>query len=441
VDVADVDPDHPLYGLERLGERIRMVGDEDQMKERLGEFMAMVKKGIGKDYAAVMEEFRGKWKELVVDKPVDDAERKVLLEWMKERKHDLTEAQIELTRELLAEFKEDKIPTEIAELIKEKREKFEALVKKIKAATTDEDREAAIRELKKAVIEQIERFKDNAPLVLDEVKKCIRTCEVSYTVSVEVKIEIEIGVDIDVEAKFESDLASLENLYAQHKAEMPEKMKEIIENFRTRAIVARGTKAGLIILEELEDELETWKEVGKACYQEYAENYTPWKEKIEGYLTIPGCPEAIKIKVGMLREAVEEGDYEEAEAILNNLIKELMEWKPPVTVPIEIPSIWYPQPVGYPKELRFTSMCPSTVEVDGRVKIEGKAEANVTVKVYVNGVFKTEVNAGSDGSFSVSVKIEVEGSNKIEISYVDLAGNESGRATYGVTHAKQRGVG
>ena len=44
VDVADVDPDHPLYALERFGERIRMVDDEAQMKERCIEGYRMFEK-------------------------------------------------------------------------------------------------------------------------------------------------------------------------------------------------------------------------------------------------------------------------------------------------------------------------------------------------------------------------------------------------------------
>ena len=338
--VSAVNPDDPLYKFEISGELAIGVKDMDQAKERLGEYMAMIKKGQGKEYAEVMEKFREKFEALIVEKPVDDAERKELLEWMKEQKAELTEAQIELTRELLDEFKPDKIPPEIAELIKEKKERFEDLTGRIRAATTDEEREAAIRELKKAVIEQIERFKESAPQVLAEVEKCIKAWEVSHTVHINVKIEIEIGFDIDVKTKFNSELASLESIYEQHKAEMPEEVKELIEKLKAEALGVAETKVGLRTLKNLEDELEAWKEVGKAAYEEYMEKYADFKEKIESYLTIPECPEAIKLKIEALSKAVEEGDYEEAKAILEDLIRELMEWKP-----AEIPSVWQTRPM------------------------------------------------------------------------------------------------
>ena len=57
--------------------------------------------------------------------------------------------------------------------------------------------------------------------------------------------------------------------------------------------------------------------------------------------------------------------------------------------------------------------------------------ADVTVMVYVNGELKAEVKVGSGGTFNVSVEIEVEGTNTIEVSYVDLAGNVTAKARYG----------
>jgi hypothetical protein len=60
VDAADVDPDHPLYALERLGERIRRVGDDDQMQERFEEYQRMVMKGKALKYRAIHTEFREK---------------------------------------------------------------------------------------------------------------------------------------------------------------------------------------------------------------------------------------------------------------------------------------------------------------------------------------------------------------------------------------------
>lgn len=60
VDAADVNPDSPFYGLERLGERIRMVSDEDQMKERWNEYVRMANQGKGAEYRGILAEFSEK---------------------------------------------------------------------------------------------------------------------------------------------------------------------------------------------------------------------------------------------------------------------------------------------------------------------------------------------------------------------------------------------
>ena len=58
VDAVDVDPDHPLYALERLGERIRRVSNDDQMEERFEEYQRIVVKGKAQKYRAVLREFK-----------------------------------------------------------------------------------------------------------------------------------------------------------------------------------------------------------------------------------------------------------------------------------------------------------------------------------------------------------------------------------------------
>ncbi|GAI08979.1 unnamed protein product, partial [marine sediment metagenome] len=65
VDAADVDPDSPFYGLERLGEQIRMVGGEDQMKERWGEYVSLVNRGKGLAYRSILETFVEKMHDVV----------------------------------------------------------------------------------------------------------------------------------------------------------------------------------------------------------------------------------------------------------------------------------------------------------------------------------------------------------------------------------------
>ena len=124
------------------------------------------------------------------------------------------------------------------------------------------------------------------------------------------------------------------------------------------------------------------------------------------------------------------------------MITKMMAWKPPVGVPVWIPTEWITQPPTLPgvimPKIDFMTLVPMELRVNESLEIKGRTEANVTVKVYVNGEFKVEVKADSDGNFSVSVKIEVEGDYKIEVSTVDLAGTESGKMVYGVCRATAR---
>lgn len=63
VDESDVQPDHPLYSSERIGEGIKgttYAGGQDWQislaEERVEEFATMVEKGKGQDYANLLEE-------------------------------------------------------------------------------------------------------------------------------------------------------------------------------------------------------------------------------------------------------------------------------------------------------------------------------------------------------------------------------------------------
>lgn len=121
VDVVGVDPDHPLYGLERLGERIRMIGDEDQMMERWGEYQRMVAKGMGLGYKVILEEFVQKMREVV---PGDVAAKQDIVQWMQEQSPEIGSVQLKLFKELGAKLKEDlegltEVPEEIENEIEE----------------------------------------------------------------------------------------------------------------------------------------------------------------------------------------------------------------------------------------------------------------------------------------------------------------------------------
>lgn len=101
VDAADVDPDSPFYGLERLGERIRMVSDDDQMKERWGEYQRMINRGKGLAYREILGEFKEKMQNV----PPGDVEAKMeVVQWMQEKMPEVGLAEIKLARDFSSDM-------------------------------------------------------------------------------------------------------------------------------------------------------------------------------------------------------------------------------------------------------------------------------------------------------------------------------------------------
>lgn len=106
VDVMDVDPDSPLYGLERLGERIRMIGEEDQMMERWREYANLVDRAKGLEYKYILREFVEKMNETVSG---DTATRPDIVQWMQQQMPGMGLVRLRLMEELGEKLKE-KLP-------------------------------------------------------------------------------------------------------------------------------------------------------------------------------------------------------------------------------------------------------------------------------------------------------------------------------------------
>jgi len=104
VDAVGVDPDSPLYGLERLGERIRMVSNEDQMKERWGEYASMVSKAKGLEYKNILEEFVGKMHDVA---PGDVETNQEIVKWMQEQMPGIGLVKLRLMKELCEGLREN----------------------------------------------------------------------------------------------------------------------------------------------------------------------------------------------------------------------------------------------------------------------------------------------------------------------------------------------
>ena len=104
VDAVDVDPDSPLYGLERLGERIRGTSDTDQMKERWGEYARLVERGKGLEYKQILEEFVTRMHEVA---PGDVEAKQEVVRWMQEQMPGIGLVQLRLCQEFAERLREN----------------------------------------------------------------------------------------------------------------------------------------------------------------------------------------------------------------------------------------------------------------------------------------------------------------------------------------------
>jgi hypothetical protein len=94
--VANVDPDHPLYSLKRVGERIRGLSAAEQMKLRWTEYQKMVEKGKGLQYQSVLKEFVDKLNSLA---PYDMKTKHEIITWMQGQMPGIGEIRLKLAEQ------------------------------------------------------------------------------------------------------------------------------------------------------------------------------------------------------------------------------------------------------------------------------------------------------------------------------------------------------
>jgi len=213
VDVADVDPDHPLYGLERLGEQIRMVGDDDQMKERWGEYARLVDRGKGVGYKKILEEFVEKV--YAVAHGDVEAEREEI-QWMQGQMLGIGRVQLRLTKELCEGLKDD-LP-EIGEEIDRICDEIENCEEWLEVAELRENARARLRLIREKIENIVRRHRArirrpvNTYFDIDNV-----LADVDVTVNIEVDITIVRPIPI-VARSFEEKENEFENLFAEVQA-------------------------------------------------------------------------------------------------------------------------------------------------------------------------------------------------------------------------------
>ncbi|TES83932.1 MAG: hypothetical protein E3J91_00890 [Hadesarchaea archaeon] len=246
VDAADVDPDSPFYGLERLGEQIRMVGGEDQMKERWGEYVSLVNRGKGLAHKSILEEFVEKMHDVV---PGDVETKQEIVQWMQEQMPRVGMVQLRLCKEICQQLKQDLDNTPEAEWIENcirECENFEENWDKHELRAQIQARLRLIRERIKNVM-NIYRAQIHKPMDVD-VYFDIDNVLVDVDVTANVEIDINAENLPDLSEAFENKLEEFNTLLAEvqimlegapenaHGKHAAERLVEVAINLKDKAV-------------------------------------------------------------------------------------------------------------------------------------------------------------------------------------------------------------
>lgn len=250
VDVADVDPDSPFYGLERLGEQIRMVGNEDQMKERWSEYVRLVNRAKGLTYRHILEEFVEKMQEVV---PGDADATHEVVQWMQEQMPGIGEVRLRLLKELAQGIKTDladlpdasgAIENEINEI-----ESYEGGLSTATPAQLENimARAQVFRERLGSIANQYSHMIQRPVNVYLDLDNTI--AEINTTTNIEVNITI-VAPPTNLSARFDEKLADFDAGLAEVQTktgELPEDsyLKTVVEGLINRATAIRNQAVGL----------------------------------------------------------------------------------------------------------------------------------------------------------------------------------------------------
>jgi len=250
VDAVDVDPDSPFYGLERLGEQIRMVGDEDQMKERWGEYVSLVNRGKGLAYRSILETFVEKMHDVV---PGDVETKQEIVQWMQEQMPRVGMVQLRLCKEICQQLKQDLDNTPEAEWIENcirECENFEENWDTHELRTQIQARLRLIRERIKHIM-NIYRAQIHKPMDVD-VYFDIDNVLVDVDVTANVEIDINAENLPDLSEAFENKLEEFNTLLAEvqimlegapenaHGKHAAERLVEVAINLKDKAVTGFG---------------------------------------------------------------------------------------------------------------------------------------------------------------------------------------------------------
>lgn len=292
VDAVDVDPDSPFYGLERLGERIRMVSDEDQMKERWGEYARLVARGRGLEYRNILNEFTEKMQSVT---PENGEVKQEIVGWMQDQMPGMVQVRLRLAKNLCQRLRENmpELENELAEL-----EGLEDL-----PAADNEVREN-LRARLSLIVEQIREIAQKHENQLEEeILEYLDLENLVADVDVEVDIRIRVvalpavvpitGAEFENELeKFNTSLAEVqamlqgapENAPGRHAAE---RLTEVAVDLRDRAVAAydeNKERTALALIHSAQVHLNRAKMILEHASEwelRFEARWTEWKEAWE----------------------------------------------------------------------------------------------------------------------------------------------------------------
>jgi tetratricopeptide (TPR) repeat protein len=467
VDIIDVDPDSPFYGLERLGERMRRVGDEDQMKERLGEYVRLVDRGKGLEYKRIMEEFVEKMHTVA---PGDVATKQEIVQWMQNQMPEICRVQLKLYKEML-----EKCKLEAPEHGEEFANEIKVLLDYEKRPTISPDLLVEIQGCLELIDEKVkdllgEKLPRLAPYFeIDSV-----LIDVNIKVSVEVKISIERPTDLAAEFEeeldeFNEELAEIElEIYLGEPLENTrglhalKRLIEVAKAHKGRAETAfragklrealgliHAAKMNLEQAEEILEHATAWeaehREVWERHFKQLKEIREKYGENLEELLKNEKLRAMESAKIS-LKEKIAEAkeDYaEDWKSFAAGLSETLTEGDLAAAISEEPYCIEWLESIEYPVSGKISdNRFEATIAVDISIAIDEIAKCDVRVDGTITGdISGSELSAALEGSASAQIEVLVPHA-KISIdSSVTLSGSVTGTFTDGFLRADVKGQG
>jgi hypothetical protein len=296
VSAAGADPDSPLYGLARLGEQIRMMSNEDQMKNRWVEYTHMVSKGKSLEYKYILEEFAGKMNDVVSE---NAGPKQEMVMWMQGQMPGIELLKLKLMKELCENLKEN-LPGVSGEL-ENVLLNLENLENKLSTATSD-----SLENIRAELELGIEHLRQIAENYENQLREYIENYFAIDNILVDVDVRVNVEVDINIvrpihvtTGNFENELENFngslsevqamlagtpENALGRNAAERLVGLAIELENRAAAANEAGKTREALALIRAAQVHLrdaETILNHASEWEPELRENWANWKEAWE----------------------------------------------------------------------------------------------------------------------------------------------------------------